>query len=105
MEDYEKAFIHIDHSENTHWSPDLIRQAIKSYGIAKSSQRVTSSALSNLHTQRKNITRFSLKENGYFGYIWYDLNIDVEVSDLTATFDIYKVGNFISIRLDDIHAM
>jgi hypothetical protein len=84
-EDYEAAFDYTDHVSETHWTPQRIREFIKFYG------KVTVQGISTDIRQRKNITKYPVKEDGYFGYIWYDLNIDGKASDLTATFDLYKV--------------
>jgi len=51
--------------------------------------------------QRKEITWYDKKR----GDIWYDLNIDGYVSDLTALFDLEKTDKEIHIFLDDIHIM
>ena len=39
------------------------------------------------------------------GVIWYDLNIDGFVTDLTATFDLFETPEGISVQLNDIHVM
>jgi hypothetical protein len=39
------------------------------------------------------------------GEIWYDLNIDGVVSDLTATFRVVRVPGGLVMRLNDLHVM
>ena len=42
---------------------------------------------------------------GCFGEIWYDLNINGEASDLTATFELKWADDGITVHLNDIHVM
>ena len=44
-------------------------------------------------------------EPGSLGEIWYDLNIDGYVSDLTATFAIHGSSDGLTVALNDIHVM
>lgn len=104
-EDYEAAFRYTDHVPAMGWTPALIREVIKAYNEANPDQRVTVDGISTDITQRKEVSRNSITADGYFGYIWYDLNINGLASDLTATFDLYQADDGVRLRLSDIHVM
>lgn len=87
------------------WTPVLIERVIKSYGDAFPAQRVTLNGKPTDITQRKKVTRWPENRLKVIGQIWYDLNIDGFVSDLTATFWIVSTGNGLVLRLNDIHVM
>lgn len=109
-EDYYAAFNLTQHKKATSWTPLLIREIIKSYGDCEPSQKVTLTnnglcidGADNVHpaTQSKEVTWYNEKH----GDVWYDLNIDGYVSDLTALFDLEKTDTEINVFLDDIHVM
>lgn len=75
-EDYEAAFALTDHKTDMGWTPAMVREVIKSYGDARSGQRVTLQGEPTDITQRKEVSRWSMNRLGYFGELWYDLNID-----------------------------
>ncbi len=109
-EDYEAAFNHTKQKKSLGWSPELIKSVIKSYADCEPLQKVTlfNNGLSidgqgkiEKGIQCKEVTW--LDEKG--GYIWYDLNIDNYVSDLTATFDFDKTDDEISVYLNEIYVM
>ena len=109
-EDYNAAFSFTKQNKNNGWTSEFIRQIIKSYGDCESSQKITLlnnglfiDGVGNIEkaNQRKEITWYDEKR----GDIWYDLNIDGFVSDLTALFDLEKTDEGIDVFLDDIHVM
>jgi hypothetical protein len=104
-EDYQAAYAYTDHISEMGWTPDLMRQVIKSYGDAREGQRVTVAGVPSDISQRKEVDRWEANRNGEVGEIWYDLNIDGAASDLTATFRIVLVPQGLVIRLNDIHVM
>ncbi len=104
-EDYLAAFNYTAHDPHMRWSPDLIRQVIQSYDECKPGQRVTLHGRATDIQQRKEVSRWPEPRHGSIGEIWYDLNIDGCVSDLTATFDILTDANGLTIQLNDIHVM
>jgi hypothetical protein len=87
------------------WTPELIRQVVKSYGDAVPTQRVTLVGKPTDITQRKEVTRWEKNRMKGIGEVWYDLNIDGFASDLTATFWIVESGDGVTLRLNDIHVM
>lgn len=103
-EDYEAAYKHTAHVLSMHWTPDLIREVIKAYGNADPNQKVTLQGKPTDVTQRKEVDRWEGARDN-FGEIWYDLNIDGKVSDLTATFELRRSGEGVTIHLNDIHVM
>lgn len=104
-EDYEAAYRHTDHVSPMHWTPELIREVIKAYGDADPTQKVTLEGTPTDITQSKEVDRWTTGTTDSFGEIWYDLNIDGKVSDLTATFDLRQSGNKVTVHLNDIHVM
>jgi hypothetical protein len=104
-EDYEAAYAFTDHDPNQGWTPDLMRQVVKSYGDAREDQRVTVIGVPSDVSQRKKVDHWEPNRQGVIGEIWYDLNIDGVASDLTATFQIECVPEGIVVRLNDIHVM
>ncbi len=85
-EDYVAAFGFTAHIPEMKWTPQLIREAVKAYGDADPSQKVTLHGKPTDITQRKNVDRWPKNSHGAVGELWYDLNIDGLASDLTATF-------------------
>ena len=87
------------------WTPELIRNVIKSYGKASPTQRVTLAGKPTDISQRSEVTRWPQNRLKGIGEVWYDLNIDGFASDLTATFWITSTPAGLIIRLNDIHVM
>jgi hypothetical protein len=104
-ESYDEAFALTAHDPRQGWSAELVRRAIKSYGDATEDQRVTLLGQPTDITQRKDVDRWFVPGRDSTGEVWYDLNIDGLVSDLTATFDIVPVDSGLVLRLRDIHVM
>lgn len=104
-EDYEAAFKFTEQVPEMKWTPELYRKVIKSYDESLSTQKVTVQGKPTDITQRKEVDRWEPNSLGEVGEIWYDLNIDGFVSDLTATFRICQVPEGIILRLNDIHVM
>ena len=104
-EDYVTAFEFTDHVPEMRWTPELVREVLKSYGEARPDQRVTVDGVPTDISQRKRVDRWPTNSNGCFGEIWYDLNIDGEASDLTATFELKWADGGVTVHLNDIHVM
>ena len=102
-EDYEAAFALTDHVPEMRWTPPLIRQAIKNYGEFRPDQRVTADGVPTDKPQVREVDRWPTNARGCFGEIWYDLNIDGEASDLTATFALEWAEGGVVVKLNDIH--
>jgi len=104
-EDYAAAFAYTDHDPAMGWTPELIREVIKSYGERRPDQKVTVAGVPSDVTQRKEVDRATKNSTGLVGEIWYDLNIDGVASDLTATFAVIREQGKLRILLNDIHVM
>jgi hypothetical protein len=104
-EDYQAAFNYTEHDLEMGWTPELIREVIKSYGEAEPGQRVTLAGQSTDIAQRKEVLRWPPNALGEVGEIWYDLNLDGFVSDLTARFRLCVSSEGVLVRLHDIHVM
>ncbi len=104
-EEYQAAFDFTDHVSEMGWSASLIKTAIKSYGDCDSNQLVTLEGKSTGFAQRKDVNRWPTNTHNCFGEIWYDLNINGKVSDLTATFCLVWADEGVSVQLNDIHVM
>ena len=104
-EDYAAAFAFTEHDASMKWTADLIRDVVKAYGDAAPSQRVTLVGRSTDISQRKDVDRWDANAYGAVGEIWYDLNIDGVVSDLTATFTLIQRADGLAVELNDIHVM
>lgn len=91
------------------WSSELLAEVIDSYGDGKKNEVTLTNDGTSIDgagnvspfKQRKEVDWF---DNGQ-GAIWYDLNINNKVSDLTATFDLEKNNGQLLIKLHDIHVM
>lgn len=105
LEDYEQAYDFTGHFPESEWSPALMRYVIKAYGDGHPEQKVTLHGKPTDITQRKRVSRWSRNKYGEIGEIWYDLNIDGYVSDLTATFRIVEHDAGLEVTLNDIHVM
>jgi hypothetical protein len=104
-EDYQGAYDFTGHIPEMKWTPMLIREAIKGYGDGLPQQKVTVLGKSTDVSQRKVVTRWPRNAINEVGEIWYDLNIDGFVSDLTATLRIADTAEGLIVKLNDIHVM
>lgn len=104
-EDYEAAYAYTAHSPSMGWTPALIRQVVKSYDECLTTQRITLEGRATDVHQHKEVHRYPASRFGSIGYVWYDLNVDHVVSDLTATFDLQADGHGLMLVLNDIHVM
>ena len=90
------------------WDADLLAEIITDYcedenNLVTSFNDGTSlDGLGQLHPtrQRKEVDWYD-----QHGSVWYDLNINGLVSDLTATFTITKKAAQLVVTLDDVHVM
>ena len=104
-EQYGSAFAATEHDTAMEWTPELIRQVITQYGGAEPGHKVTVDGKPTDISQRKEVRRFPLNKRGFVGDVWYDLNINGVVSDLTATFGIRAADGGLMLVLNDIHVM
>lgn len=111
---YEAAFRLTAHSGHAGWSPQLMRAVIAGYGHADRTDghpphRVTPIASAHGGPRaRHDVNRWhdaprSSQGDRGVGDVWFDLPLDGEWSDLTATFDILVRGRELFLVLEDIH--
>lgn len=105
LEDYEQAYASTGHIPEMGWSPVLMRDVVRDYGDCEPNQKITLHGKPTDITQRKRVSRWARNDYGEIGEIWYDLNIDGYVSDLTATFRIVEHEAGLEVKLNDIHVM
>ena len=68
--------------------------------------RVTSTALAaGGRTPTHEVERYEARAGDRVGHVWFDLPLDGEWSDLTATFDIERRAGRLVLVLDDVHVM
>ena len=102
---YEEAFELTDHVPSSGWTPTLIKQCIEGYDEALPNQHVTLQGVANDIIQHIEVSRWISAKQCFVGDIWYDLNINNVVSDLTATFYICESLDGLYLSLNDIHVM
>lgn len=91
------------------WCAESLAEVIESYGNGG----INEVTLNNDGTSIDGVGKVSLfvqrKEVDWFddtqGAVWYDLNINGRVSDLTATFNLEKKAGQLLLKLHDIHMM
>jgi hypothetical protein len=111
-ENYVAACESVDSPPGGVWTPELIRGCIKDHwDDAPKDHRVTLEGTARQSTidgrkfvkrQLKEVDRSEPNEGGELHEIWYDLNVDGVVSDLTATFRLVRVPQGLLLRLYDI---
>jgi hypothetical protein len=109
-EDYEKA------SKMLYWPPwskgwsaDIIKRLIVNYGAVdprKDGQvfKVTDPNIAQGNPDNS-VRRFSQTESGAVGDVCYDLPLNGEWSQVTATFRLYRIGDEMGFGLEDIHVL
>lgn len=118
QEKYIEAYELTLHDVYYQWSPASIESVINGYGLPyesanekyKVTPTVTATGEHNLNPYKeihffndplKHVQR--LPNMQAIGYICYDLPINGEWSDLSATFTIYKSSGFFILELNEIH--
>ena len=94
------------------WTPELIQGCIngewcdapkdRQVTLAGLSRQFTINGRSFIQTQRREVDRSEPNDGGELHEIWYDLNVDGVVSDLTVTFRLVRVSQGLLLRLYDI---
>ena len=115
-ERYEEAFklLYLNSPLDDGWSPDLIRALVQNYGISEPCRdgkvhRVT--PIAQTSGGRPNPCRMVFRYDddngakGLEGYIHFDLPLDGEWSDVTASFDIWRIEDKLVLHLEDMHVL
>ena len=106
-ENYEAAYNKTSHDPYYNWSPELIEKVINGYGLPDPHPngkvyKVTSIQKAKGAGAKKEIDR-EASEGNIIGYAYYDLPLNGEWSDLTASFRLEKRKNTIVLILEEIH--
>lgn len=113
-EDYEAAFAMTDHNPYYEWTPELMKAVVQGYGLPDPRRdgkifRVTPIESASGHLPLHEVTYFEeprlVNDTGQMviGEVWFDLPLNGEWSDLTATFEIRRNKEHIVLVLNEIH--
>jgi hypothetical protein len=115
QEDYERAYAYTEQDEQYQWTPDLIQSVIYSYGFQvlhshdefyRITPVNTDSAGNRSPRQEVDFYQEPLleeaKEAAIIGQVWYDLPLNGEWSDLTATFKVVRRETYLTLELAEI---
>ena len=108
-EDYESAYKRTKHDPYYEWTPELIKNVINGYGLPEphpsgETFKVTPVKEAKGEAPRQEVDRGPYDGNK-FGYVYYDLPLNGEWSDLTASFRLEKQDKNLVITLEEIHVM
>ena len=102
--DYDAAFAHTDHVPGLGWTPALIHETISWFGPFDPDRRVTVECGPTTVTERRVVTRWpEPRPDGFFGDVWYGLNINGEATDLVATFALQSSADGVTVHLQDVN--
>jgi hypothetical protein len=103
QEDYHNAYAYTEHDEYYQWTPELIKEVIYGYGLPEphpngeifkvtpispvSTEDIKPSHEVNYYDEP---LPYEEKEAEIIGQVWYDLPLNGQWSDLTATFQILR---------------
>ena len=101
-EDYDAAFALVEC--RPHWTPELLHTVIRNYGSIDPMRDGSTYRVTPLVTAEGGPTpRHRVDRLGDRVSVWFDLPLNGEWSDLTATFDLEPRDEKLSLFLDDIH--
>ncbi len=108
-EDYESAYNRTSHDPYYEWTPELIKNVICGYGLPEPHPsgvvfKVTSISAAKGENPTKDVDRGAFDDNRV-GYVYYDLPLNGEWSDLTASFRLEKREENLVVVLEEIHVM
>ena len=115
VDDYKTAFAQTYHDPADHWTPELMRTIIANYGSPtpyEDGQTFHVTPLEEVRANDKKPTQdvqwLDSESDEPFpivGYVWFDLPLNGDWSDLTAIFNIRTNGNGLVLELNDIHVL
>lgn len=116
QEDYQNAYAYTEHDEYYQWTPDLIKEVIYGYGLPElhpSGEIFKITDINQASTEHRKPSHevnyyeeplpYEEKEAEIIGQVWYDLPLNGEWSDLTATFQIVRREAHLTLELAEIH--
>ncbi len=106
-EDYVSAYNRTNHDPYYEWTPELIEKVINGYGLPESHRsgeifKVTAISEVNGENPWCDVDREHC-ENNRLGYVYYNLPLNGEWSDLTASFRLERQGKNLIVVLQEIH--
>jgi hypothetical protein len=108
-ERYEEAFDYLYHTDDEHWTPQLMETVIHNYGSIDRRRDGRTFRVTTLDTATgeapltHTVERYD--SDPVRGEVWFDLPLNGEWSDLTATVDFHQHGDVLMLQLNDIHVM
>jgi hypothetical protein len=105
--DYQAAFDKTAHDPYYQWTPDLMRMVIEGYGLPEPRRdrrvfHVTDRQTATGKPPQRIVDREDPRPPS-FAEVWYDLPLNGEWSDLTATFRVERHGQDSVVTLEQIH--
>ena len=108
-EDYKSAYKRTSHDPYYEWTPELIKRVINGYGLPEPHPSGEIFKVTPIKEARGEAPRQEVDRGPYdgnrFGYIYYDLPLNGEWSDLTVSFRLEKNGENLQAVLEEIHVM
>lgn len=106
-EDYDSAYSRTEHDPYYQWTPALIRSVVEGYGLPEPHRsgevfKVTDRSKATGRPYNRTIER-NESPDSFLAEVWYDLPLNGEWSDLTATFRVVPNGGAWQIVLEQIH--
>jgi hypothetical protein len=89
-----------------HWTPALLRSVIRNYGSVEPRADGSAFRVTSLRDARGGPSpRHEVDRQRGSVYVWFDLPLNGEWSDLTATFEATERDGGLILVLDDVHVM
>jgi len=106
-EDYNSAYSRTDHDPYYGWTPSLIRAVVEGYGLPEPHRsgevfKVTDRNTATGNPHYRTVERIEIPDSS-LAEVWYDLPLNGEWSDLTATFRVSLRDGRWHIVLEQIH--
>jgi hypothetical protein len=105
--DYQTAYSRTEHDAYYRWTPGLMRAVIEGYGLPEPRRdgnvfHVSQRASARGMIHHRQVARDDMRPPA-LAEVWYDLPLNGEWSDLTATFRIERRQSGFAIVLQEIH--
>lgn len=104
QDDYEGAFKITRHDDYYQWTPELISTVIKNYGSIEPLEDGHVCQVTPIESATgDNSPRHEVDRTCDPWKVWFDLPLDGEWSDLTATFSVFQDDVSLGLVLNEIH--
>ena len=111
---YDEAFAMLSYAPEEGWTPELVRSLVTNYGSLKPLADGRTFHVTSLHSNPalpegrsqpyQDVEQWEERRD-CIGWIHFDLPLNSEFSDLTAIFNIVKVGERLALELHTIHVL